>query len=221
MEMAKRSALIEASVHVVADCGFHGASVSVIAGRAGVAEGTVYVHFESKEHLLLEAYRELERRCLAMVMKGFPTRGSINQRFFHLANKLIRHLVLFPKEFLYADQFLSSPYRKLVSPHYLPEPELSGILQFFWEGVAQRQFKQLPPVMLLALACGPLIQVARANAAGYLYMDNERMSHAVEACWEAVALQKAPYSLRWKESAKLSRQTAAGEPPSAGNRISE
>jgi len=48
METAKRSALIQAAVQVVANCGFHGASVSLIANHAGVASGTVYVHFESK-----------------------------------------------------------------------------------------------------------------------------------------------------------------------------
>lgn len=186
METAKRSALIEASVKVVANCGFLGASVSLIAGSAGVAAGTVYVHFESKDHLMLETYKELERRCLAAVMKDYPSRGTFQQRFSHLAYGLIRHCMLFPEEFLFADQFLSSPYRKSVSPHYLPDTELSAILQFFREGTAKQLFKELPPVMLLALACGPLIQVVRANTAGYLYLDDERITRAVEACWDVL-----------------------------------
>lgn len=190
METTKRSALIEASVLAVANCGFHGASVSVIAGHAGVAAGTVYAHFESKEHLMLETYKELERRCLAAVKKDYPSQGTIRQRFFHLANLLIRHFILFPKEFLFADQFLSSPYRKLASPYYLPETELIGILQFFREGEERQMFKAMPPTMLLALACGPLIQVVRGNVAGYLYLDDERISQTLEACWEAVSQQR-------------------------------
>jgi len=188
MKTAKRSALIEASVQMVANRGFHNASMSVIAGHAGVAAGTVYVHFESKEDLMLETYKELERRCLAALMKNYPSQGTIKRRFSHLANRLIRHFILLPEEFLFADQFLSSPYRKFVSPHYFPETELSGILQFFREGTEKQVFKELPPAMLLALACGPLIQVVRANAAGYLYLNDERISLTVEACWEAVSL---------------------------------
>jgi hypothetical protein len=42
--------------------------------------------------------------------------------------------------------------------------------------------------MLLAIACGPLIQVVRANAAGFLYLDDDRISRTVEACWEAVSV---------------------------------
>lgn len=199
MNTAKRAALIESSVQMVADCGFHGASMSLIASVAGVAAGTAYVHFESKDHMMLETYRELERRCLVAVMRGYPSQGSIRQRFFHLANGLIRHFILFPEEFLFADQFLSSPYRKSVSPHYLPDTELSGILQFFREGAEKQLFKEMPPAMLLALACGPLIQVVRANAAGFLYLDDDRISRTVEACWETVSLQKVPYLQRWQD----------------------
>ena len=202
MNTSKRSALIKASVEVVANCGFHGASMNLIAGVAGVAAGTVYVHFESKDHLMLETYRELERRCIAAVMKGYPPQGTIRQRFSHLAHGLIRHFMLFPEEFLFADQLLSSPYRKSVSPHYLPDTELSGILQFFREGSEKQLFKEMPPAMLLALACGPLIQVVRANAAGFLYLDDDRISRTVEACWDAVSLQKVSYLRRRQEGAR-------------------
>jgi hypothetical protein len=104
--------------------------------------------------------------------------------------------MLFPDEFLFADQFLSSPYRKVVSPHYLPDTELSAILQFFREGTEQQLFKEMPPAMLLALVCGPLIQVIRANAAGFLYLDDARISQTVEACWEAVSVLKVQYVRR-------------------------
>jgi len=196
MNNAKRAALIESSVQMVANCGFHGASLSLIAGIAGVAAGTIYDHFESKDHLMLETYRELERRCLAAVMKGYPSQGSTRQCFSHLADGVIRHFMLFPDEFLFADQFLSSPYRKVVSPHYLPDTELSGILQFFREGTEKQLFKEMPPAMLLALACGPLIQVVRANVAGFLFLDDDRISRTVEASWEAVSVKQVQYLRR-------------------------
>jgi len=201
MKTAKRSALIEATVQIVAQRGFHGASVRLITGHAGVSVGTVFVHFESKEQLILETYKELERNGLAAAMNNYPSQGTIRQRFTHLANRLIRHFIRFPEEFLFADQFLSSPYRKLVSPHYLPGAELNSILQFFRDGVEAQLFKAMPPAMLLALACGPLIQVVRANAAGYLFLNDERISLTVEACWEAVSLQKVPYLRKRQERA--------------------
>jgi AcrR family transcriptional regulator len=182
----KRDSILNEAVHLVAEHGFHGVSVGMIADRAEVGTGTIYLYFESKDHLMLETYRELERRCLAAVVKDYPLQGTTRQRFSHLAHGLIRHFMLFPEEFLFADQFLSSPYRKSASPHYLPDTELSGILQFFREGTEKQLFKKMPPAMLLALASGPLIQMVRANAAGYLYLDDDRISQTVEACWDVI-----------------------------------
>jgi len=182
----KRAAILNSTVRSVAEYGFHGASMAGIASHAGIAAGTIYCYFESRDRLIEETYRKVEGRCLAATMKDYPSQGTIRQRFSHLAHRLIRHFMLFPEEFLFADQFLSSPYRKSVSPHFLPDTRLCGILQFFREGTEKQLFKELPPTMLLALACGPLIQMVRANATGHLYLDDERISRAVEACWDVL-----------------------------------
>ncbi|HWI40568.1 MAG TPA: TetR/AcrR family transcriptional regulator, partial [Verrucomicrobiae bacterium] len=192
-QVMKGNAIIEAAVHLIAEHGFHGVSMGMIADRAGVGTGTLYLYFESKDHLMRETYKKLERRCLAAVMEDYPSEGSVRQRFSHLSHRLIRHLMLFPEEFLFADQFLSSPYRKTVSPHYLPDAELTGMLQFFREGAAKQLFKEIPPAMLLAIACGPLIQVVRAHAAGFLYLDDDRILRTVEAAWEAVQYRNGPH----------------------------
>lgn len=192
MDNAKRRALIESAVQVVANRGFHGAPIGLIAEVAKVAIGTVYLHFESKDHLMLEAYREVERRCLAAVMKNYPAQEGGRQRFCHLTQGLMRYFKLFPEEFFFVDQFLSSPYRKEVSPRYLPDSEAGRILQFFREGVEEGLFKAMPLAMLLALACGPLIQVVRAHAVGHLYLDEERIARTVDSCWGAIARECSP-----------------------------
>ena len=43
---------------LVARHGFHGASMSAVAAEAGVATGTTYTHYESKDSLVLAAFLE-------------------------------------------------------------------------------------------------------------------------------------------------------------------
>ncbi len=95
----KRAAIINSTVRVVAELGFHGASMAVIASGAGVAGGTIYRYFESKDDLMLEVIRELERRCLGAMLRDYPRHGSVRQRFFHLGHELIRHYMLYAAEF--------------------------------------------------------------------------------------------------------------------------
>jgi TetR/AcrR family fatty acid metabolism transcriptional regulator len=54
----KRALITEAAVEVFAEKGFHTARVSDIARKAGVADGTIYLYFKSKEDLLLSIFEE-------------------------------------------------------------------------------------------------------------------------------------------------------------------
>lgn len=54
---ATRDRLVRAALELFTSQGYHGTTTPVIAERAGVAEGTIYRHFTSKEQLLNEIYR--------------------------------------------------------------------------------------------------------------------------------------------------------------------
>ena len=52
MTLDRPAAIRRALRNLVADRGFHGASMGAVAKEAGVATGTAYVHYESKEELV-------------------------------------------------------------------------------------------------------------------------------------------------------------------------
>jgi TetR/AcrR family fatty acid metabolism transcriptional regulator len=51
----KYERILEAAVEVIAEHGFFNARVSDIAQRAGVADGTIYLYFKSKDQILMAA----------------------------------------------------------------------------------------------------------------------------------------------------------------------
>lgn len=56
LKPAVRRLIVEKAAAVFAGVGYHNATVSAIAARAGVAVGTVYTYFPSKLHLLYAVY---------------------------------------------------------------------------------------------------------------------------------------------------------------------
>lgn len=54
----KRRRIIDAAVEVFAEKGFFGSRVSEIAEAAGVADGTIYLYFKSKDELLISLFEE-------------------------------------------------------------------------------------------------------------------------------------------------------------------
>jgi TetR/AcrR family fatty acid metabolism transcriptional regulator len=60
----KRARIVAAAVKVFAAKGFYCARVSDVAREAGVADGTIYLYFDSKEELLRGLYEENMRRII-------------------------------------------------------------------------------------------------------------------------------------------------------------
>lgn len=54
----KRQTIRSAAIQIFAERGFANTRTREIAAAAGVAEGTIYLYFDSKEELLLDAFRE-------------------------------------------------------------------------------------------------------------------------------------------------------------------
>src|SRR5438445_13644702 len=53
--------LVRAALELFTTQGYHGTTTPLIAKKAGVAEGSIYRHFDGKQHLLNELYRGAAR----------------------------------------------------------------------------------------------------------------------------------------------------------------
>lgn len=62
---AKRSRILHAAISVFARKGFFHAKISEIAQEAGVADGTIYLYFKNKDHLLISIFEEEMEKIIA------------------------------------------------------------------------------------------------------------------------------------------------------------
>jgi AcrR family transcriptional regulator len=81
----KRNAILTAATEVFADRGL-GAATSAISSAAGIAEGTLFTYFKTKDDLVNVLYRELKLEAGDAVMAGYPRRKSVKERLRHLWN---------------------------------------------------------------------------------------------------------------------------------------
>ncbi|NMT62467.1 TetR/AcrR family transcriptional regulator [Marinobacter orientalis] len=71
-----RKRIIECTHECVAEGGFRSAQITRIAACAGVATGTIYRHFESKEDLFAEIFRIATQREVNRVAEALATEGD-------------------------------------------------------------------------------------------------------------------------------------------------
>jgi len=185
----KRDEIVRGALELIAEHGFHGAPMAMIAERAGVGAGTIYRYFESKDVLIAELYRELENRFIPVLMAGYEPEKPIRQRFLHLGMALLRYFIDNPLDFRYLEQFHNSPYGVEFRRDKLLEGNKGNCdvyRELFTEGIAQQVMKDLPLVTLFALAFGPIVAVARDHILGFIALDDALIARIIEACWDAV-----------------------------------
>jgi len=185
----KRKEILQAALVLIAEHGFHGAPMSMIADRAGVGAGTIYRYFESKEALITELYRELEGRLLSCLREGYSDADPIRVRFLHVGAAVMRYFIANPLHFRYMEQYMNSPFGIALKRERLIGQADEGSLFFqsiFEEGMAQEVLKELPIFMHFALSFGPLIVLIRDHILGLLSLDDAGIAQVIEACWDGV-----------------------------------
>lgn len=74
--MSRKEAILKAATELFARKGYRGTAASEIAERAGVAQGTVFHHFKSKENLLISICDELVGTYIEGIVKAAAGAGT-------------------------------------------------------------------------------------------------------------------------------------------------
>jgi AcrR family transcriptional regulator len=144
----KRNAILTAATQVFAERGL-GAPTSAIAAAAGVAEGTLFIYFPTKDELINVLYREIKLDVADAMMSGFPRRKSVRTRLEHVWDSFTRWGVANPLPQKALRQIevwngLSAESRATGTRPF------AAIQQTAEEGVSQRIIQDLPQPFLAA-----------------------------------------------------------------------
>lgn len=84
-----RQRLIRAALELFTARGYHETTTAQIAKKAGIAEGTIYRHFASKQHLVNELYRASQRWAAKLVQDQAKIGGTARAQLTAVAVGLV------------------------------------------------------------------------------------------------------------------------------------
>jgi AcrR family transcriptional regulator len=93
----KRNAILDAATCVFAERGLTAAPTSEISKQAGVAEGTLFTYFKTKEDLINALYREIKLELADAMMSGFPRKKSVRTGLRHVWDSYVNWGVANPE----------------------------------------------------------------------------------------------------------------------------
>ncbi|WP_438396636.1 TetR/AcrR family transcriptional regulator [Caballeronia sp. DA-9] len=100
----KRNALLLAAEQVFAERGLAAAPTSAISKQAGVAEGTLFTYFRTKDELVNALYRAIKLELADVLMSHFPRQGPVRDRLEYLWNAFVNWGVANPQRLNVLDQ---------------------------------------------------------------------------------------------------------------------
>ncbi len=181
----KRNAILTAATQVFAEQGLS-APTARIAREAGVAGGTLFTYFRTKEELLNQLYLSLKLEMREMLMAAYPHEASLQQRMQHFWRSYVGWGVANPDKRKVMVQLALSSHiddrSKAISAEafaeigaLLEESRRSGLLR-------DRLPPELVPAILGALAEMTMDLVLREPKQAEYYSQA-----GFEACWNAIA----------------------------------
>lgn len=179
----KKQAIFESMLDLIGDHGFHGAPMSLVAKNAGVAAGTIYHYFDSKEKLICELYHYTRSRVSATIDTALSRGGTYREKFFDIWLNLYKFYVREPNVLIFFEQFINSPFNADRYPnHYRGQ-----LYDFFSEGIQRGLIKSLKPELILVLVMGSINATAKLHVFGKTPLTKTDLQRMAETLWDGIS----------------------------------
>ncbi len=166
---------------LVAQRGFHGASMSAVATEAGVATGTAYTHYASKDALVLAAYLETKALLSQAATAELDTAAPPAARFRAIWVATYRHLAANRDHARFLLQVDSSPFR--AAAHEAAVAGGDALLEQASTPDIAAQLEALPLEVIYELGLGPAVRLAASET----QLGDAELERVAEACWRAIS----------------------------------
>lgn len=145
--MDKREEILKAALKLFVEFGFHATPTSKIAKEAGVANGTLFHYFKTKEELIIVLYIDIKTRLNKAIYSDLktetPNQVLYKTMYVNTLNWSLNHKA----EFYFVQQFLSSPFQNLVPIEEVAK-QTKPHFDLFESGVQKKVLKSLPADLL-------------------------------------------------------------------------
>ena len=94
----KRNAILDGATRLFAERGLAAAPTSEISERAGVAEGTLFTYFKTKDDLINALYREIKLELADAMMSDFPRKKNVRTRLRHVWDRYVDWGIANPRQ---------------------------------------------------------------------------------------------------------------------------
>jgi AcrR family transcriptional regulator len=158
----KKRKILESTLEIVKEHGFHGCPMSAVAKNGGVAVGTIYHYFEGKDELIHELYHYVVDLICAAAMEGDDGSKTFKERYYDLWENLVKLYCEKPSILKFFELYNNSSY---YSPevHSKENKFNQWLFNFFGQGLESGYLRPLNKEVLAVLVLGNITTCAKVK----------------------------------------------------------
>lgn len=195
----KREIIFSATIKLLAKYGFHGFSIKQLAEEAGVAAGTIYLYFKDRDELIRELNTLIIDDFIKATLEGHDPELPLKQQYRRMCCNLWHFCIENPCITHSKAQFDHLPPDILRSQRSHAWVGLQPVKNLFEQGRLTKQIKNLSDDILISLSFEPYLFLSRQHLLGLIQVDNEKLTHIIDASWDAIACSTAPHGKQDQE----------------------
>jgi TetR/AcrR family transcriptional regulator, multidrug resistance operon repressor len=181
----KLEAIADAAFKLVENVGLSGLTMADIARTAGIATGTLYVYYSSKEELIKDLYRKSKLATTSRLLEGFDPRLPFRSRARILWRNSLKNRLDHYAEAIFQQQYLNSPWYS-DDDRALSSNLMKGWFEFLEDGKRQEILKNVPSPLMSALFMGSIRETVDLIRGKVVKPDERTLEAAFALCWDAI-----------------------------------
>ncbi len=185
--MTKKEQILKTALTLFIKNGFEKTPTSLIAKEAGVATGTLFHHFKTKEELINALYLDMKFQFRDTIYKGMDTDEPLKETIQLLWHNMISWVLENPEGYRFFVQFRESAYIS-ASTRERAEAAFEDFTVLFEKGLEQGFFYSFPLDFLMNLlishlfaSCDYFLQHPE------LWEDHSFRAEVFASCWNSLA----------------------------------
>lgn len=185
----KRNALIDATIQLVNNSGFHATPMSKIAKMANVSPATIYLYFDNKQDLVNKTYIQVKEAYTKYAFETYSKEMSVEEGFENIWKRIANFKLKKVKNALFLAQCDNSP---IIDEASRDEgiKHLQPLLTLWEKGKKEGIIKPISDYLLYAYSINPLSFLMINQKKGVFQLDNSHIEDAYNCAWNSIRIHK-------------------------------
>jgi AcrR family transcriptional regulator len=185
--MTKRQQIIDTTIRLISEMGLYATSMGLIIKESGVAAGTIYHYFKSKDDLIKTIYSELREEMGKAFIHDMDNALPFKDIFFLLWKNLFYFFKENPQKFAFIEHYASSPLEKdevraINQRHYQPA------IDFIQAGIERGYLRKLPVQFIIQLIIAHVSVVVRMIVIEETDISAITLHQLIQSSWDSVRI---------------------------------